>query len=120
MKITKEDLNRMIQEELDSFMDMDEELDLTLEEEDDDMDMDEPMGEPMDDETGMNDNEDLMSSLRNLFDVLKDMFGEEAEEGTDDEEMMEIVDDEDDKMESYKLNESVSVERFKKLANIRG
>ena len=63
MKITKEELNKMIQEELDSFMEMDEELDLTLEEDDDDMDMD--MDAPMDDEMG--DNEDLMASLRNLF-----------------------------------------------------
>lgn len=119
MKITKEELNKMIQEELDSFMEMNEELDLTLEEDDDDMDMD--MDAPMDDEMG--DNEDLMASLRNLFDVLKDMFGEEAEETTgaqigDDEEMMEVVDDEVVPTESYELNESV--ERFKKLANIRG
>ena len=119
MKITKKELNKMIQKKLDSFMEMDEGLDLTLEEDDDDMDMD--MDAPMDDEMG--DNEDLMASLRNLFDVLKDMFGEEAEETTgaqigDDEEMMEVVDDEVVPTESYELNESV--ERFKKLANIRG
>jgi hypothetical protein len=114
MKITKEELNRMIQEELDAFMnETDEQLDLTLEEDDDmNMDMDAPV-----EDNGMGENEDLMASLKNLYDVLKGMFDGEAEEVEEVDEAKK--DDEDEKMdETASLNESF--ERFKKLANIRG
>jgi hypothetical protein len=110
MKITKEQLNQMIQEELEAYMsETEDNTDVTLENEDEmDMDM----------EGGDESNEDLMASLRNLYDVLKGMFDGEMEEAPE-EEMEEVSDEEMEEVDEN-LNEHVVVDRFKKLANIRG
>ena len=124
MKITKEELNKMIQEELDAYLSETDVEDVTLEADDEMEDV------PMDDMGAAEPNEELMASLRNLYDVLQGMFGgEEAEEAGEEEEMeMDEAKEEDDMDEARKaeteeeveesLNESVN--RFKKLANIRG
>jgi hypothetical protein len=109
MKITKEQLNQMIQEELEAYMsETEDNTDVTLEEEEMDMDM----------EGGDESNEDLMASLRNLYDVLKGMFDGEMEEAPE-EEMEEAPEEEMEEVDEN-LNEHVVVDRFKKLANIRG
>lgn len=122
MKITKEQLNQMIQEELDAYLsETDEDMDLTFEgEEEEEMgDMDDMPAEA----EGEGDNEELMASLRNLYDVLQGMFG--GEEAPAEDEMAEAK-DEDEMDEARKdkdkedLNESVTINRFKQLANIRG
>jgi len=124
MKITKEELNKMIQEELDAYLSETDVEDITLEADEEMEDM------PMDDIAAGEPNEELMASLRNLYDVLQGMFGgEEAEEAGEEGEMeMDEAKEEDDMDEARKaeteeeveesLNESVN--RFKKLANIRG
>ena len=125
MKITKEQLNKMIQEELDAYLsETDEDMDLAFEGEEEEMgDMEDMPAEA----EGEGDNEELMASLRNLYDVLQGMFGGEetpAEEAPE-EEMAEVK-DEDEMDEAKKaedkeeLNESITISRFKQLANIRG
>jgi hypothetical protein len=81
MKITKEQLNQMIQEELDAYLsETDEDMDLTFEgEEEEEKEMDDMPAEA----EGEGDNEELMASLRNLYDVLQGMFG--GEEAPEDE-----------------------------------
>jgi hypothetical protein len=69
MKITKEQLNQMIQEELDSYLSEFEGNEEVTSEEDD---MDAPMDDMEMADAG--ENEELMDSLRNLYDVLKGMF----------------------------------------------
>jgi hypothetical protein len=122
MKITKEQLNQMIQEELDAYLsETDEDMDLTFEGEEEEKmgDMDDMPAEA----EGEGDNEELMASLRNLYDVLQGMFG--GEEAPAEDEMAEAK-DEDEMDEARKdknkedLNESVTINRFKQLANIRG
>jgi hypothetical protein len=77
MKITKEQLNQMIQEELDAYLsEKDEDMDLAFEGEEE---MDDTPAEA----EGEGDNEELMASLRNLYDVLQGMFG--GEETPEDE-----------------------------------
>jgi hypothetical protein len=116
MKITKEQLNQMIQEELEAYMsETEDNTDVTLEEEEMDMDM----------EGGDESNEDLMASLRNLYDVLKGMFDGEMEDAPEEmedapEEEMEEASEEEMEEVDENLNEHVVVDRFKKLANIRG
>jgi hypothetical protein len=129
MKITKEQLNQMIQEELDAYLsETDEDMDLTFEgEEEEEKEMDDMPAEA----EGEGDNEELMASLRNLYDVLQGMFGgegapeDEMAEAKDEDEMAEAKDEDEmdeakkDK-DKEKLNESVTINRFKQLANIRG
>jgi hypothetical protein len=123
MKITKEQLNQMIQEELDAYLsEKDEDMDLAFEGEEEEMgDMEDMPAEA----EGEGDNEELMASLRNLYDVLQGMFGgEETPEEAPEEEMAEVKDedemDEAKKNKEEELNESVTINRFKQLANIRG
>lgn len=119
MKITKEQLNQMIQEELDAYLsETDEDMDLTFEGEEEE-EMDDMPAEA----EGEGANEELMASLRNLYDVLQGMFG--GEEAPAEDEMAEAKDEEE--MDEAKkaedkedLNESVTINRFKQLANIRG
>jgi ElaB/YqjD/DUF883 family membrane-anchored ribosome-binding protein len=124
MKITKEQLNQMIQEELDAYLsETDEDMDLTFEGEEE-----EKMGDTEDmpaEAEGEGDNEELMASLRNLYDVLQGMFG--GEEAPAEDEMAEAKAKDEDEMDEAKkaedkedLNESVTINRFKQLANIRG
>jgi ABC-type enterochelin transport system substrate-binding protein len=120
MKITKEELNKMIQEELDAYLSETDVEDVTLEADDEMEDM------PMGDMGAAEPNEELMASLRNLYDVLQGMFGaeEEAEEAEEEvDETVEVAEEEvaeakDEEEVEESLNESVN--RFKKLANIRG
>lgn len=127
MKITKEELNKMIQEELDAYLSETDVEDVTLE-----------ADEEMEDMPGMEmeePNEELMASLRNLYDVLKGMFeAEEGEEGEEEvDETVEVAEetteeevaeakneDEDEVKEEVEESLNESIERFKKLANIRG
>lgn len=135
MKITKEQLNQMIQEELDAYLSEFEGNEEVTSEEDD---MDAPMDDMEMADAG--ENEELMDSLRNLYDVLKGMFDgeeevedemedmedmedmEEATEETVDEATEEEVEEgkKDDKDMDESLNESVTIDRLKQLANIRG
>lgn len=149
MKITKEQLNQMIQEELDSYLsEFEGNEEVTFEEDD----MDAPMDDmEMADAGG---NEELMDSLRSLYDVLKGMFDgegeveDEMEDMEDMEDMDEATEEEveegkkelpkamkdaektqaekdarkarGDMKEEDSLNESVTMNRLKQLANIRG
>jgi hypothetical protein len=122
MKITKEQLNQMIQEELDAYLsETDEDMDLTFEGEEEEEKMGDMEDMPAEAE-GEGDNEELMASLRNLYDVLQGMFGgegapeDEVAEAKDEDEMNEAKKAED----KEDLNESVTINRFKQLANIRG
>lgn len=135
MKITKEQLNQMIQEELDAYLSEFEGNEEVTSEEDD---MDAPMDDMEMADAG--ENEELMDSLRNLYDVLKGMFDgeeevedemedelEDMEEATEEEvseEVEEEIDEEiDEEVEdevAESLNESVVIDRLKQLANIRG
>lgn len=126
MKITKEQLNQMIQEELDSYLSEFEGNEEVTSEEDD---MDAPMDDMEMADAG--ENEELMDSLRNLYDVLKGMFdaeemedemGDEMEDMEDMEDMEEATEEEVDEEieEDTSLNESVVIDRLKQLANIRG
>lgn len=124
MKITKEELNKMIQEELDAYLSETDVEDVTLEA---DEEMEDMPGTEMEEP-----NEELMASLRNLYDVLKGMFeaeeGEEevdetvevAEETTEEEVAEAKNEDEDEVKEEVEESLNESIERFKKLANIRG
>lgn len=127
MKITKEQLNQMIQEELDSYLsEFEGNEEVTFEEDD----MDAPMDDMEMADAG--ENEELMDSLRSLYDVLKGMFdGEgEVEDEMGDMEDMEDMDEateeeveegkKDDEEMDESLNESVTMDRLKQLANIRG
>jgi len=127
MKITKEQLNQMIQEELDSYLsEFEGNEEVTFEEDD----MDAPMDDMEMADAG--ENEELMDSLRSLYDVLKGMFdGEgEVEDEMEDMEDMEDMDEateeeveegkKDDEEMDESLNESVTMDRLKQLANIRG
>jgi len=131
MKITKEQLNQMIQEELDAYLSEFEGNEEVTSEEDD---MDAPMDDMEMADAG--ENEELMDSLRNLYDVLKGMFDgeeevedemedemedmEEATEETVDEASEEEVSEEVEEEIEESLNESVVIDRLKQLANIRG
>ena len=129
MKITKEQLNQMIQEELDAYLSEFEGNEEVTSEEDD---MDAPMDDMEMADAG--ENEELMDSLRNLYDVLKGMFdaeemGDEMEDMEDMEDMEEATEEEVDEEieevdeeieEDTSLNESVVIDRLKQLANIRG
>ena len=127
MKITKEELNKMIQEELDAYLSETDVEDITLE-------ADEEMEDMPDAITSVEPNEELMASLRNLYDVLQGMFAEEeeAEDEAEEEidETVELTEEEVTEEEVTEVEEEVteeveeslneSVNRFKKLANIRG
>jgi hypothetical protein len=126
MKITKEQLNQMIQEELDSYLSEFEGNEEVTSEEDD---MDAPMDDMEMADAG--ENEELMDSLRNLYDVLKGMFDaeemgdemedmEDMEEATEEEVDEEIEEVDEEIEEDTSLNESVVIDRLKQLANIRG
>ena len=128
MKIKKEELNKMIQEELDAYLSETDVEDITLEADEEMEDM------PMDDIAAGEPNEELMASLRNLYDVLQGMFGGEeegeAEEEEEVDETTEVTEEEVTEEEVTEAEEEVteeveeslneSVNRFKKLANIRG
>jgi|TARA_R110000772_G_C13281194_1_gene437155 hypothetical protein len=117
------ELNKLIKEELDAFLENEDELDSDIE-----VTTDEPAAE-----------EDPLDLLRQIYDMLKpvvddegeDFEGEEVDdieddvegevEDLEDEEGEEEEEDEGEEVEeSRNLNESVNVKaRFQKLANIK-
>ena len=137
--MTIEELNKIIQEELKAYLNEEQTDEAYMEDEDGDDDIEVTTDEPAEEEGG-----EAMETLRQIYDMLKpvvepeeepemDMDDEEANEEEEDEEAEEMDEavgyanytadqvskvkaDADDVNKG--LNESV--ERFKKLANIKG
>ena len=137
--MTIEELNKIIQEELKAYLNEEQTDEVYSEDEDGDDDIEVTTDEPAEEEGG-----EAMETLRQIYDMLKpvvepeeepeaDLEDEEADEEEEDEEAEEMDEavgyanytadqvskvkaDADDVNKG--LNESV--ERFKKLANIKG
>ena len=137
--MTIEELNKIIQEELKAYLNEEQTDEAYMEDEDGDDDIEVTTDEPAEEEGG-----EAMETLRQIYDMLKPVVEpeEEPEMDMDDEEANEEEEDE----EAEEMDEAVgyanytadqvskvkadaddvnkglteSVERFKKLANIKG
>ena len=139
--MTIEELNKIIQEELKAYLNEEQTDEVYSEDEDGDDDIEVTTDEPAEEEGG-----EAMETLRQIYDMLKpvvepeeepemDMDGEEANDEEDEEEDEEEEMDEAVGYPNYRADQvskvkadaedvnqglNESVERFKKLANIKG
>ena len=138
--MTIEELNKIIQEELKAYLNEEQTDEAYMEDEDGDDDIEVTTDEPAEEEGG-----EAMETLKQIYDMLKpvvepeeepemDMDDEEADDEEEDEEEAEEMEENLDRP-NYKASDVVdvsydaektkgglneSVERFKKLANIKG